>query len=149
MVIAPPNKGNVMGTVIDWDSPEAQLKESRSFDIPDDDYAVKVIEAKLEKAKSSDNMVINLMMEIQNDPNYSNLKIWDTLTITPKALWRIRQFIEAVGISVSGKSDLKDIIPQVEGLWCCVTVKAREETYQGVTKKKSRVIKYFKYGDDL
>lgn len=143
------NESAVMGTIVDMDSPDAQVK-ARDYSIPDDDYAVKVVEATIGTAKSSGNNVINLTYEIQGDDQYARLKLWETLAITPKALWKIRELLSALGVDgLQGKVDLAEIVPSLEGMWCCVTVKNQEEVYQGVKRRRPRIVKHFKYGDDI
>jgi len=72
-----------------------------------------------------------------SEGQYEGKKVWDNMSLSPKALWKLRGFLEAAEFEVEG--GIQDIdLDELIGL--NVTAEISHEMYQG--KKKNRVTNY-------
>ena len=93
-------------------------------------HVVKVIEAK-ESISQAGNDTITLKLQVMKG-NSKDAMVWDTLTITEKALWRVKQFLEAIGQKSAGKVVID--LDKIEGKTCIANV--IHEEYNGSLKAK-------------
>lgn len=118
-------------TMIDFTGVEARKM------IPEGDHELKVVEATLEDGE--EHPYIAWVMEVQKGPAKGG-KLYDNTSLSPKALWRLRTLLEAMGIDVpEGKMavDLKEWVD--EGGTFIGTVE--HERYEG--KNKPRLVDVF------
>jgi hypothetical protein len=128
------------GVVVDFGDTESRggAKGSRSSHVPEGDYAVKVKDAKLDKSSDKETPGIFVTYVITEPKKYKGKTLRDRLWLSDKALWRIRQTWEALGVQVPSKKvklDPKKIV----GKTCAVTVE--DEEYEG--KVRSNVVDTF------
>lgn len=69
---------------------------------PEGDYHVKVVTAKLGKSQEKESPRIELALKIMSGKHKSGT-LRDDMYLSPKALWRVRQTMEAMGIKVPSK----------------------------------------------
>lgn len=70
---------------------------------PPGDYAVKCVKAELTKSSEKETPGIAVGYKILSG-KYKGQEVFDTLWLTPKSLWRVRQTLEAMGIKVPSKA---------------------------------------------
>lgn len=126
--------------IVDFGDTESRggAKGSRSAHVPEGDYAVKVTGAKLDKSSEKDTPGIFVTYVITDPKKYKGKTLRDRLWLSDKALWRIRQTWEALGVQVPSKKvklDPKKII----GKTCAVTVE--DDEYEG--KIRSNIVDTF------
>jgi hypothetical protein len=69
---------------------------------PEGDYHVKYTGFKTGRSKEKDTPYVRVMFKIL-DGKYKGETVSDFLYLSPKALWRIRTFLEAIGVAVPKK----------------------------------------------
>lgn len=78
------------------------------------DYRFKVVNATEKKAQKSGNPMIELESRVLNPDGTEGRKVYDNLVFTEKALWKVDQFLAAIGAHPgAGKSvqlDAEDLI---------------------------------------
>jgi len=108
-------------------------------------FAVANKTLKVEKSKSSENMMVVVELRCIDDIPYGNgkntkgLKIKEYMVLTDEGKWKLAQFAKACGIeSVDGKLDLDDFI----GAECSASIKIeaykKEETVDGVLQEVTK-----------
>ena len=85
--------------VIDFTKDESEGGRRR---FPEADYHVKFVGHKTGRSKEKDTPYVRVTLLIL-DGKYKGEKVTDDLYLTPKSLWRIRSFLEAMGVSVPKK----------------------------------------------
>lgn len=107
--------------------------------VPEDDYRVKVVEAKVGESKSSGNPMIIWTFEIAKGKHKGKKLKKDYSTLTKESLWKLLSILEALGFNVPKKKvDLTPILKKAKGKECGVTVIDGE--YEG--KMQSRIADY-------
>ncbi len=71
--------------------------------VPEGDYKVKIIGVKKGVSEQKQTPFVQLDMEILEPKKYKGKKFNDRLYMTPKALWRVRSVLEAMGVSIPKK----------------------------------------------
>lgn len=94
------------------------------------EHVVKVLEAK-EGVSQAGNDVIQLKLQVLKGSSKDAI-VYDNLTLTEKALWRTKQFLDALGMKSDGKLVID--LDKIEGKTCIISV--IHEEYQGKTKAK-------------
>lgn len=74
----------------------------RSDRVPEGDYVLKLVKIEKRKAKETDNTVLWAFFKIAQGPKKGK-KIVERFTLTPKALFRLRNWLEAMGLEVPEK----------------------------------------------
>lgn len=116
-------------------------KGMRSAQVPPNDYAVKVIKAELTTSSEKETPGIRVVFKITQG-KYKGKELVDNLWLTKKSLWRVRQALEAMGITVPS-SKFKVEPSKLVGTTCAITVD--DEEYDG--KVRSRVVDTFRLAD--
>jgi hypothetical protein len=126
--------------VVDFSDTESRggKKGGRSAHLPEGDYTAKVREA--EFGHSSEKETPGIMMTwLITGPNSAKGKtIRDSLWLSDKALWRVRQTLEALGLQVPSKK-VKVNPKSMVGKEAAITVE--DEEYEG--KVRSRIVDCF------
>lgn len=98
--------------------------EDKNFDpVPADTYLVKVNNAE-ETVSQAGNEMINVTFEIA-EGEYAGRKIFDNFVLMEKTLWKLKQFLVAIGIDVSEAVDLD--VEDLIGTACEARVKIRQD----------------------
>lgn len=72
--------------------------------VPDGGYNARV--AKIEKKTSqAGNTYLAFEFAISDEGTLKNRKLWENFPLTPKALWKLKQLLDAAGIDTEGKID--------------------------------------------
>jgi hypothetical protein len=123
--------------VIPMDKEEESSGGSR-FRVPDGDYRAKILGAKYitSSQKGTPGLEVHYVIA---DGKHKGKKFNDTCYLTPKALWRVRSLLEALGISVPKKAFKLDVT-ELKGKELGVTFTEEEDEYekQGKTVKVIR-----------
>jgi hypothetical protein len=91
------------GTItVDFGHPDAKGGGGRVH-IPPGDYPAKIVEVEETESESSGNRMLVWRLQI-TDGKYEGKKLLTRTVITPKALWRLRNLIEATGSTVPDKA---------------------------------------------
>lgn len=109
---------------------------SRRAKIPNDDYLFKISDA-WEGISGTGNPTAYFEAKIPKG-NYKGFQGYYNCSLKPKALWKLRQFLEALGMEDLGKK-LNIDWTEVIGKYFGATVE--EDTYQG--KVRSKIIDVF------
>jgi hypothetical protein len=108
------------------------------FRVPDGDYRVKITGAKYTTSsqKATPGLEVHYVIA---EGKKKGAKFEDTCWLSPKALWRVRALLEAVGVDVPKKRFKLDVT-KLKGKELGVTFTEEEDTYEknGVTKKVIR-----------
>lgn len=88
--------------VADFGHKEAK-SSGRSARVPEGDYVAKIVDAKKGEAKSSGNTMITWTLEII-EGKYKGKKLITRTVMTPKALFFLRNLLEALGAEVPEKA---------------------------------------------
>jgi type III secretory pathway component EscV len=131
------------GVVVDFSGTDSRggKKGARSARVPPNDYAVKVIDAKMSKSPDKETPEIRVTYRITRG-KYKGKTIIDDLYLTPKALWRVRQTYEACGVKVPSKK-VRLNPSALENKECAITVE--DDEYEN--KVRSRVVDTFLLSD--
>lgn len=106
------------------------VAESSRELLPERSYQVQVVAVDSTKVSQAGNPKIEVQLGIVNDAEHTGRRLFDNLTLTPKAAWKLVQFMEAIKVSVSANFDPNDWI----GKTCWVDV--GQETYEGTARNK-------------
>lgn len=99
--------------------------------IPEDRYIVKCVEAKLGESQTG-NPKIEAQFEVvsnsEGDETYAGRRLWDNFSLLQKALFSLKDFLDAGGIDVAEAQMTPDEIPNaMEGLETSVYVKINKQ----------------------
>lgn len=137
-------KRKVSGTgdgtiVVDFGDTESRggKKGARSAHVPEADYAVKVHAAKLDKSSEKETPGVFITWLITKG-KYKGKTLRDPLWLSDKALWRVRQTWEALGVQVPSKKVKLDP-RKIVGKEAAITTE--DEEYE--SKIRSRVVDVF------
>lgn len=117
-----------------------ERSEQRDFYVNDGTYLVKVLEANEKDRQDGEGSFLALTCEILDADKPANqkcigLKVFDILTMSEAAMWRIVNLLDAV---YPPKFNGSEIPNDIEGKW--LSIKVKNETYQG--KEYLRVKQY-------
>jgi len=126
--------------VVDFGDTESRggAKGARSAHVPEGDYAVKVKKAELGKSSEKETPGIFVTYEVTSPKAFKGKILRDRLWLSDKALWRVRQTWEALGVTVPSKKVKLDP-RKIVGKTCAVTVE--DEEYD--EKVRSNVVDTF------
>ncbi len=99
--------------------------------IPAGDYAFKVDKCYEDVSQSGNNMVV--FECVISEGKHKGFRAWVQCAITPKALWKLRQMLEALGVEVP-QGKFKLVPKKYVGLEFGATVE--DDTYEGKTRSK-------------
>lgn len=105
-------------------------------------YEVAVADAK-ETESQAGNPMLELRLRLVNKDGTLGQSVWDRLVLTPKAAWRIDNFLHAAGRHPGAGKEI-DIEPE-DLIGLTVTAEIEVEEYKG--EKKNRVARYVSSGD--
>lgn len=112
---------------------------STGFEVlPEGLYEGKVAKVELRTSKAGDSQYLNFEWDVIDEDGKSR-KIWDIASLKPQALWKLKQIMEALGMSTSGSIDLD---PE-EFVGQSATLQIAIDVYEG---KERNVIKEIKSG---
>ena len=67
--------------------------------VPEGEYLVSISKVDTAPSKRTPgNTNLNIEMTVQSEDEYHGRKIFDTLSLSEKALWRVRDFVQACGV---------------------------------------------------
>ena len=129
-------KGNKRRTL----SVDMEGVESGGKIVPDGTYEGR-IKSLEEKESSNDNPMLVVKWEVLSGKGKGGV-IWDNISLTPQALWRLKGLLEALEIEVpDGSMDID--LSELEGAECAIQV--TNERYEG--KDRPRVTGYGSPGE--
>ena len=89
-------------------------------------YHLVVTEA-AEKTSSTGNPMLTLTFNVQNVPGEH--KLWNNFTLIDKALWKLKEFLEAIGMDTSASPQVQFDVAELIGTECDAMV--IQELYKG------------------
>jgi hypothetical protein len=111
--------------------------------MPEGVYKMQVEKLEAKKSKADNNMV-NVTMNVLEPTEYLGRKGFTNLVLIPAAMWKVKQFVKACGVSFdTGGFNLADAIGK------SVLVKVTQEQYtdkEGVTKVRNVFDEYMAEG---
>lgn len=125
------------------DALPTEEEENAKWVIPDADYPGTLIGLEHGESKSSGNPQWILEWKLDGPKEFRGRTFKDWLTLTPAALWKVREAIEAMNIPREGKG-LKFKKKDAIGKRCTLRIEAEE--YDG--KTRSKIVKYKPIGKD-
>ena len=114
---------------------------SSSGIIPEGSYVVSVVEVKSGVSKTG-NKKLTIKYEIA-EGKYKGKPIWDSLSLSENATWRIQQFIGALKLPNTGKQEVDT--DRWEGRKLVILV--RKNTYEG--RESLKVMGFKAYNDEI
>lgn len=102
--------------------------------IPAGKYPAKVVECEKKRNKNNDGDYLNIAYEVCDGGEQDGARIYDICSLKPKAMWKLKSTLKALGFDVSGAIDFEP--EDAIGLECLVAVKI--EQYEG--KDINRVV---------
>ncbi len=99
--------------------------------IPTGVYPAVITHVELRESKSGPDPYLNWTFEITH-PEYLGRKVWLITGLGVRALWKLRETLEALGIESAGAIDFDP--EAVVGRRCLVVVS--QEVYNGVTRNR-------------
>jgi hypothetical protein len=122
-----------------------ERSEQRDFTVFDGDYLVKVLEANEKDRNDGEGTFLAVTYEILDSEKPSNekcigLKVFDILSMSEAAMWRIVNLLDAV---YPPKFNGSEIPNDIDGKW--LSIKVKNETYKG--KENARVKQYHAASD--
>lgn len=118
--------------------------EHTEFYVPAGDYRLRVVEAKDDTSKSG-NDTIELLLQVIKDDGSKGPKLYDYLTFTEKAFWRVDHFLQACGKHPGEGKDISINAKDVVG-WECRATLVVGETNKGA--KRNEVAAYLWEAED-
>ena len=111
----------------------------KSFEaVPAGSYHVQVTSFTEETSKTSGNPMLKLELTIQTG-EFTGQKVFTNLSLQPQALWKLKSFLDAVGMETEGAVDIDTNAVLGRELSVSVTV----EEYEG--KNNNKVDKFSTY----
>lgn len=107
--------------------------------VPEGVYSVQVGEMKMEKS-SKDKDMLTVKLSVVDNAEYMGHTLWDRISLSDRALWRLRQFCEAIGLPWDDAG--VDVEPAQGRV---VLVKVVQELYQPEGKEPRRSNKIAEY----
>lgn len=101
--------------------------------LPEDQYQLELMEIEEKEGQDSGQPFLEFTFEVVDEGEYKGTKAWDNLSLVPKALWKLRQFMEAGGHAT--EDGPMDIDPDVL-VGTVVTADIIHEDYKGKTKHR-------------
>ena len=102
---------------------KTQSNDPKRYCIPDDDYVVSVVDVNKEISKAGNAMFVWDMEVAEGDHQGHSLRVFTALT--PAALWKLSQAIEALGLGEAGQA-VKFSKAKALGRRCMASVVAEE-----------------------
>lgn len=126
--------------VVDFSDTESRggKKGGRSAHLPEGDYTAKVKSAEFGHSSEKETPGIMMVWAITGPNSAKGKTIRDSLWLTDKSLWRVRQTLEALGLQVPSKK-VKVNPKSMVGKEAAITLE--DEEYEG--KVRSRVVDCF------
>jgi hypothetical protein len=124
---------------------ETERSEQRDFYVPDGTYLVRVLEADEKDRSDGNGTYLNMVSEIVDPEKMANdkaigLKVFDLLTMSEKAMWRIVNMLDACyPPKFNGGEIPNNIVGRL------MVLKVKNETYNG--KENLRVKQYHTAAD--
>ena len=111
--------------------------------IPEGVYEVQIAELKMEQSKAGNPMLV-VKMNVVNHAEHMGHPLFDRMVTTEKALWRLKQFCEALGL---GWDDAGVDVEPAVGMTATVRVTQELYTPEGKEPQRSNKIdEYLKAG---
>lgn len=95
--------------------------------IPAGEYPVKVVECEKKMNKAQTGEYLNFAYEVCDGGDQEGARVYDICSLTPKALWKLKATLKALGFDVTGVVDF-DVADTI-GLECIAVVTV--EQYEG------------------
>ena len=115
-----------MSYTIDWE------KVAQEQVVPEGRYPARIDKADVRVSKEGGNPYLNIEFTLTEEP-LTGRKVWSVFMLEPRALWKLRNLLVALGYPVQGTSDFEptDLIGQEVGI--VVT----HEEYQGQLRARA------------
>lgn len=132
--------GGGEAVVVDFSDTESRggKKSGRSAHLPEGDYTAKVQAAKFDHSSDKGTPGIFVTWVVTSPKKYQGKTLRDPLWLSDKALWRVRQTLEALGVEVPSKK-VKVNPKTMVNKEAAITLE--DEEYEG--KVRSRVVDCF------
>jgi len=72
--------------------------------VPEGRWGFEVKEVKKDKGPNGD--YLEVRSAVINDDNFEGAEVYDNLSLSPKALWRLKSFLDALGFETDGEIEL-------------------------------------------
>lgn len=110
------------------------------------EYSCIIEEVRYVEPQSDDKYpYLNLMLTVTEDGEYNNRKLWKIWSLSPKALFRMKQDLENLGYDVDeieidyDEDTMLVLEPELSGMPCMATVTQR--TYEGRLQNNVEVLR--------
>lgn len=67
--------------------------------LPRGDYLLRVANAEERDSQSSEHQYLNVEFEVVDPSEFAGRKVWDSMSYSPKALWKLKDFLLATGVT--------------------------------------------------
>jgi hypothetical protein len=122
--------------------PFSKEKEGKgATKVPEGDYRVRIVKVKPDTSESGNPMLI-WDFEIAKGQKGAGKKVRDYTTLTDKSLWKVRSILEALGLDVPKKKDIKVNAKKLVGQELGVTLYDDEYESNGKTRVSSKISDY-------
>ncbi len=132
----PPSSGKISSDMFEVDLTNVQS----NFIIPDDDYLVQLVDVEQGVSKADNPQFIWTFVIVDGD--YAGMEMKVFTAITPAAMWKVAETVEALGIGSSGQA-VRFSRKEVINRQCIATVE--KQTYNDV--ERSQISKLRKIGE--
>lgn len=105
---------------------------------PEGEWLAKVKKADLGTVQGSGDDCIKVVFEVITKGEANGAQVFETFSLSEKALWKLKNFLEAIGLKASGKINLD--LDKILGKTCIIDV--FHDEYNG--QKRAKVSDYLK-----
>lgn len=117
--------------------------ETKDFELlPRGEYPLRVVEAEERDSQSSEYQYLNLSFEVI-DGDFAGRRVWDNPSYSPKALWKLKDFLAAAGYTEEDLSGAFEFDPaDLVGVEVVGRVIQKKDNYNGEDRLKNVVNSY-------
>lgn len=108
---------------------------------PEGEWLAKLTKIEMGEVQGSGDDCLKARFEVIKGSAKGN-NVFETFSLTEKALWKLKSFLEAIGVKATGKISLD--LDKLEGKICIIDV--IHDEYNGT--KRAKISAYIKPGDD-
>jgi hypothetical protein len=89
-----------------------QEVEKKSFEpIPPGTYELEI--KAVEEKQGTKAPYLNVTLEVINDEDYAGRKIFEMVSLSPDALWKLKELADAIGQDISESFDTEDLLGEM------------------------------------
>lgn len=86
-----------------------QEVEKKSFEpVPPGTYTLEIKE--VEEKQGTKAAYLNIKFEIVDDEDYAGRKVFEMVSLSPDALWKLKELTEALGLDITDEFDTEDLL---------------------------------------